>query len=368
MRLPYIVAVVALSQMGATDCGQVVKDPGFDLWCGDSLCSWKVERGGITRVPTWHEGDSGVQFDGPDTAIEQLASFNSGDGDCIVFDLVANVDDNAEVYLNVDVQGDGVLEMHERLPTSHWKPLSYAIAILRPFDGVRFEIAKTGAGTAVIAQVGATTSDKCQGLTPLDPGPRKNGATCDAGGDCASGICKTSPTPVNQWGTGKVCMGCDPALQACGGGETCGLVDPVAPIYAVPVACEPQHGRALGELCLTDNDCATQLCQHDTGATTGYCSSCGGVVNCQTGQTCHQAWSIDTGFGILPIGPGTCSNGRPGDGCAADGDCTSHHCTGSTRRQCGDGRSCATRDDCPVTSDLPPGECTTVGIQGGSCE
>ena len=367
MRISSIVAVVALSQLGATDCGQVIKDPGFDLWCGDGLCAWKVERGAIHRVPTWHEGDSGVQLDGPDTAIEQLTSFNAGDNDCIVFDLVANVDENAEVYLNVDVQGDGVLEMHERLPTSHWQPLSYAIMFKRPFDGVRFELAKQGTGNAVLAQIGASVSDKCAGLTPLDPGPRKNGATCDSGADCASGICKPRPTPVNQSGLGLVCMGCDPSLQACGNGQTCGLVEPVAPIYAVPVACEPQHGRLVGELCLTNDDCASTMCDRQLGSQSGYCSSCA-FLGCPTGQTCRQAWTIDTAIGPAPSGPQTCSNGKPGDACAADADCTSGHCAGSVRMQCGDGRACATRDDCPDSGGLTPGECTTVGIQGGSCE
>ena len=44
-------AVVA-SQMGATKCGQVLRDPGFDLWCGDELCAWKLERGEVKRVAT----------------------------------------------------------------------------------------------------------------------------------------------------------------------------------------------------------------------------------------------------------------------------------------------------------------------------
>lgn len=368
MRIPFIVALAAFSQMGATTCsGDVIKDPGFDLWCGDSLCAWKVERGAIEQVPTWHEGDSGVQLDGEDTAIEQLASFNGGDGDCIVFDLVANVEDNAEVYLNVDVQGDGTLEMHERIPTSSWKPLSYAIAFKRPFDGVRFELAKKGTGKAVLAQIGATTSSACQGLTQLDPGPRKNGATCGIGTDCESGICKSSPTPANQWGLGLVCMGCDPNAPVCGGGQTCGIVDPVAPIYAIPVTCEPLHGRELGEQCLTNADCMADICvtrQNEVGV----CSSCRSGT-CASGGSCRNAWTLDLGdFGMLPIGPNTCAMGKPGDACAADADCTSAHCDGAVRQQCSDGRTCTTRDDCPVASDLNPGECTTVGVQGGSCE
>ncbi len=371
MRIPYIVAVVAFTQMGNTDCGQIVKDPGFDLWCGDALCAWKTERGTIARVPTWHEGDSGVQLVDADTAIEQLTSFNSSDGDpnnrgCLVFDLVANIDDSAEVYLNVDVEGDGTLEMHERLPTSSWQPLSYSIQIKLPFDGVRFEIAKTGTGNAVIANLGVTTSDTCSGITPLDPGPRKNGAACTVASDCASNICQASPTAVSSGSL--ACMGCIPGADSCGSGMACGLADPVSTVLAVPVECIPQASRALGETCLGDSDCASQSCNVPLGSW-GTCSSCDGATTCANGGACRQPWQETLpGFGTFSLGPFTCSNGASGAACAADADCTSGHCNGAVYSQCDDGRSCTTRDDCPVASDLTPGECTTVGIQGGSCE
>src|SRR5262245_53080945 len=110
-----IVVAAALSQLGSTDCGgDAIRDSGFDLWCGESLCAWKVERGGIQRVATWHEGDAGVELLGGDTAIEQLSPFNYQNGTCLQFSLIANVEPNAEVYLNVDVQGDGTNEMAER--------------------------------------------------------------------------------------------------------------------------------------------------------------------------------------------------------------------------------------------------------------
>src|SRR5688572_3846364 len=101
----FLFVVVVASQMGATKCGQVLRDPGFDLWCGDQLCAWKLERGEVKRVATWHEGDAGVELVGPDVAIAQLTPVNSGDDTCIQFNLVANVDENAEVYLNVDEIG-----------------------------------------------------------------------------------------------------------------------------------------------------------------------------------------------------------------------------------------------------------------------
>src|SRR5580765_7181290 len=101
-----LLLAVACTQLGATDCGQALKDTGFDLWCGDHLCDWKIERGDIKRVPTWNEGDPGVELIGLDAAIEQLSPVDSGDGDCLQFSMIANVDDTADVELNIDVFGD----------------------------------------------------------------------------------------------------------------------------------------------------------------------------------------------------------------------------------------------------------------------
>src|SRR4051812_15423636 len=92
-----ILAAAALSQMGSTNCSVATRDPGFDLWCGDSLCAWKVERGQVKRIATWNDGDSGVELVGNDVAIEQLSPVNYGDGTCLKFELVADVEDTAEV-------------------------------------------------------------------------------------------------------------------------------------------------------------------------------------------------------------------------------------------------------------------------------
>src|SRR5215208_1468020 len=80
--------VAAALQLGATTCGGgITRDPGFDLWCGESLCAWKLERGTIQRAPTWHLEDAGVELVEPGTAIEQFTPVSSRDGTCIHFDL-----------------------------------------------------------------------------------------------------------------------------------------------------------------------------------------------------------------------------------------------------------------------------------------
>ncbi|HSD87124.1 MAG TPA: hypothetical protein VLB44_06400, partial [Kofleriaceae bacterium] len=335
------------------------------------LCAWKLERGEIKRVPTWHEADAGVELVGDDVAIEQLTPVNYTDGTCIRFDLVANVADNAEVYLDVDVEGDGTLEMHERLPTSHWKPLSYNISIAAPYDGIRFQITKRGAGEAVLANIGANTADaaKCAGLSQLDPGPRRPGAMCDANEECASALCIPSPT-LSPGGSflGTTCGGCDPSSPTCNTGETCGLGDAFSPVFAVPAQCVPSATKELGEKCLSSAECISGGCWR-FGAS-GVCSTCFADGQCPTDQRCLPAWANpkvigQTGPMLCGAGQGLVASGAP---CGADGDCASGHCNGTVRMECDDGRPCSSPAQCPLDDQLKNGACTTVGIQGGSCQ
>ena len=91
MRLPttLVIIVAAASQVGATDCGQITRDQGFDLWCGDRLCYWDVERGAVRQVPTWHRGDHGVELQGQDVSIAQVTD---NVPDCLLFGLVADIE------------------------------------------------------------------------------------------------------------------------------------------------------------------------------------------------------------------------------------------------------------------------------------
>ncbi|MDB4958284.1 MAG: hypothetical protein JWO36_5853 [Myxococcales bacterium] len=376
MKRPWFSSLVvlgaALSQMGSTggSCGgQVLRDPGFDLWCGTELCAWKVERGQANRVATWHEGDSGVELAGPDSAIEQLSPVTSGDGHCIKFDLVSNVAEDAEVYFNVDVQSDGTLEMHERIPTSHWKPLTYSIFITAPYDGIRFELTKRGAGSAVLANIEANIDGaSCTGLTPLDIGPRKNGSTCNMNSECASGLCIQESAPLSPRSSlfGTVCAGCDPHNPVCGTGEACGVAEAPVPVLVPPVECVAAASRELGEMCISNAECGTGICRLSQGAA-GSCSSCRFDTDCTGGETCNPAW---------PTGPSVCGglqhlapHGAP---CGSDDDCATGSCSGAVRKECTDRRVCSTAADCPFgntgSNGLQNGACNRVGIQGGSCD
>jgi len=354
--LGLVFAAIAASQLGATDCGQVIRDPGFDLWCGESLCTWKLLRGDVERVGTWNAGDSGVSFLGDDTAIQQIAPVNSRDGDCILFSLVANVAPGADVFLDIDLEADGTVERSERIPASHWEPISFLLRIQPPYDGIRFELDKHGTGEVVLANIGAEISTGCAGLEPIATGPRPPGASCVDHTDCASDLCIASPTePPAGSLFGTVCAGCNPAAPTCGAGETCGIVDALSPTVVEGVDCVPEATRELGESCVSDAECASGTCS------AGACSACRTAADCG-GQACGP--SYPDGPSVCQPGAGVGATGAP---CGDGADCASGTCDGGVRKECSDGRPCASPANCPVDSGLAPGACSTVGIQGGTC-
>jgi hypothetical protein len=363
--------LAALSQTGAEgSCGgppPVLRDPGFDLWCGDQLCAWKLVRGDVRRVGTWHDDDSGVAFLGNDSAIQQLSPANSGDGTCIEFSLVANVSAGADVFLDIDIQADGTIDRQERIPTSSWKPILFHIFIEPPYDGIRFELNKRGAADAVLAQIGAKHSSDCEGIERIVP-IRPNGSSCTLGGaECTSNLCADSPFDAAAGSVfGTTCMGCNPSAPACEAGETCGVGDPLSPVLAIPVACVPVATRELAELCITDDECASGKCSPDVVGGLGACSACDTADDCG-GGSCARAW-IAPKFG----GPNVCRPGEhagvTGTPCGTNADCASDRCTGSEYKVCNDGRACVTDANCPIEDGFDPGPCTTVGIQGGTCD
>jgi hypothetical protein len=380
-KLASILFIAAVgTQLGNTNCGEALRDPGYDLWCGDELCAWKVERGEIKRVPTWNEGDSGVELVGADTAIAQLSPVDSADGQCrdhedgsqtctspdnvcLEITMLANIDEDAVVDLNLDVFNDGRIDHTQRLPIAKWKSLSYKVVIKQPFAGVRFELAKSGGGTAQLANIGAKLARNCDGLPLIDPGPAPLGSPCTDGSGCLSGICAVGESPVPFSGVNGflqpnlVCVECDPD-HPCEAGNQCGVGGAVTPIRAQETKCVPLASKQLGESCFWGNECTTGTCRG------GVCSTCQDDTQCGAGEACGQAW--DALFTAWVCAPHA-QKRQTGEPCANQDDCASGVCDGTERSQCDDGRPCATAAQCPFADGLQNGSCTTVGIQGGTC-
>lgn len=324
MRFPLsiVLVVAAASQVGATDCGQITRDQGFDLWCGDKLCYWDLERGAIKKVGSWNKSDSAVEMIGDDTAFAQNTDVTSSDTSCIRFEMIANVEESAEVRLNVDVFRDGTVDYSERIPTSKWKPLSFLIPIHGPYYGVRFEMTKRGSGRGVVAQLQAEVgkAGECDGLTPIEIPPAANGAMCLTNNQCQSGTCSGASLPFFE----------DPIPGVCS--AVCGYGD----------SCVGMNSKELGEQCDGEDECESGVC------TEHVCSTCGPSDPC-TSEACAPAYLH---------GPSLCAPGNHVRGaaepCATNADCISNSCLSAEHRQCPDGRR--------------PGECLSTGIQGGRCE
>ncbi|MDX2093101.1 MAG: hypothetical protein SFX73_34985 [Kofleriaceae bacterium] len=359
LRFSFLLLALALPQLGATDCGGITRDPGFDLWCGDELCAWKTVRGEIRRAPTWHEKDAGVELLGPDAAIAQLTPVTSYDATCIRFDLVANVEESAEVMVGIDVFGDGQIEREERIPTATWKPVSFKVPIEGPYSGIRFEIAKRGTGRAVIAQVEVVTApDECVGLEPAPNHPAPLGSSCNSDDDCASNMCRRTYAPGSWFGMAMLCVGCDPLASACGVNEVCGVDDAFSPVQFPATTCIPAGSRELGEQCGKGVECASGVCNNSI------CSTCSSNVACANGERCGGAWEADYAPFVCSPGQGVRASGEP---CGANADCASGRCNGAVRKQCSDGRPCSSPAQCP-SDGVENGACEEVGIQGGSCQ
>lgn len=357
-----LVAGVAVTSGGATDCGQVIDDRGFDLWCGDRLCRWALEKGQIAPAPTWHAGDHGVEMVGADVAISQLTEVASTDGRCVGFDLVADVAADAEVHLLVDVYGDGTIERDERIPTSAWRPVAFRLRMPEFYQGVRFRLTKTG-GHAVLANIGAAIADDAECVGPtLEAGLRPDGVICGEDAECASGDCVPGPL-------GSACGECTTDAD-CAGGDVCGIVSYAEASRGLWAACVAPASTATGLACVRDAQCATGICAG------GYCSACRDDSTCGGGACAPIHYVVDHAdrdptdiAGALHCtgGPLVASGGA----CLADGDCASGACVGDALAMCTTSffpRACTTDMECPGYAFGGEPACVNVGTRGGTCQ
>jgi hypothetical protein len=354
-------AAVALTSAGATDCGSVIDDPGFDVWCGDRLCRWDLEKGDIAKAATWHQSDNGVEMIGADVAISQLTEVDYRDGHCIRFDLIADVAEDAEVHLLVDIFGDGTVELDQRIPTSDWRALSFHMRMPDFYQGVRFRLSKRG-GHAVLANIGAEIAPAadCPGAA-LTVGARPDGVDCLQASDCASGVCAPSFL-------GSVCGDCQ-IDSDCTGTDVCGLVSIAPANLTLWNQCLAPASTALGLACARNEQCATGTC------TDGFCSLCDSDADCSGGTCTREMYTVNHGGQTTIIAGGAHCVGGPsaalGAACLVDRDCASMHCGGAPLAMCVTSffpRVCSNDMECPGYAFGSEPACVTVGTVGGTCQ
>jgi hypothetical protein len=367
---------VAPMLVGAACEEPLIPSSGFDIWCGQTLCQWKVDRGAISKVPTWNDHDYGVQLGG-DTRISRHLDFNNDKVKCIDFNLVANIDNGTNVVLGIDFNDDGSTEYNQTLPSGAWAPLRYRITAPTYFNGARIFIDHTGNGGAALAQLQELDSSDCSGA-PVSTTGRPLGAHCESDDQCTSSRCRPRTTdeqltPTTN-DTASLCEGCD-ADSDCGAGQICGLVFG-AEFRAPFLDCIPAaHG--YGERCARASECATGVCCG------GMCSTCckDGGPGCSDGRYCFQD-KPDGRCGCQPLRmPWRCNvgsfSGGPGAACANYDDCASPlKCTGVVEvGTCAtDGRRCSSAADCPDALPSSPYtsnsamRCSGYALTGGQCQ
>lgn len=269
--------VVALG-LGVIACDDVIQDPTFRQWCGDTLCAWTLEAGHIRKAPTWTDKDYGVEFVDTPTRISQSVTDSPT---CLKFSTIGDLDLSAELTVEVDFDRDGTVDVTQAVPSAQWTEVETLVPAPKVYSGFTLTIDKKGNGRAVLAQMRVQSSTDCSGpgpaLTKLPIGDRcsmtnPSAAQCETG-ICCVGVCS------------ECCSDEDCRVKSADGGDAgaagrCGTQPVAAPLSGLPGQCGPgDHRHPSGAPCLVNDDCASGACDgaiiHGvTGALEGDASPC----------------------------------------------------------------------------------------------
>ena len=154
-------------------------------------------------------------------------------------------------------------------------------------------------GFACVAYSGDPANGVC--LAGDAPGTKSEGAACNSGKECASGLCLIDDA-------GAVCRTQCTASKPCAAGKVC------APIPGVSYGACIEAKKPAGGACSSAGQCASSLCA------AGSCAApCAGIADCPAGQGCQAQ----------PGGAGACVPlGSKGEGAVCGGslECKSGLC------------------------------------------
>jgi hypothetical protein len=229
-----------------SDCdGDIVNDPTFRDWCGDTLCDWTLDVGQIAQAPTWNADDLGVSFLDMPTQISQVTSESSAT--CILFTAVANTALTADLYLELDFDNDGTIDYSQPI-TGQWTEAQIEITAPADYSGITYHVRKNGTGTAVLAEMRVQSTTGCT-APPVTLGHLLLGEGCTEGSECVSGTCST----LNDWGVGVCAL--------CSSGEMCTSGVCEDGLYQFSQCNPGNRTRSNGSPCVTDSDCESGRCE-----------------------------------------------------------------------------------------------------------
>jgi hypothetical protein len=248
----------------ATGCDDIVTDPNFHTWCGDQLCSWKLDSGKIQRAPTWHPKDYGVELlDSTDAShVTSISQVSDTTATCLELSTVADVAPEAQVSIGFDFNDDGSVDREQTIASVGFTEQKFQVTAPLAYDHVRFVIAKKGTGRAVLAQMEVKSVSNCT-AAPVVPHAEHLGTKCseqNGGDECSSGVCSQ--------GLCAECSGTSPlGVAGCPNNGTCAArivpstVGDGVTSKALPLQCDPGKGKhAAGTECLLGDDCTSGVC------------------------------------------------------------------------------------------------------------
>lgn len=301
----------------------LIRNPNVERWCGSLPCDWMVD-GEVERVSTWHPNDYAISLLSDDATLIQENATIDELHDCLDFALVAKIDRDVRVFLELDFLADGTVEFSQRLPESDWERRTFRVTPPDWYRKLRFIIRKDGPGRAILAEITARTAYMECTAPAIELLNRPPGALCTSDEECGEGHGCTS---------GR-CNACE-SDETCADDQLCALQDVGNSRYRT---CVGHASTPLGAACDRDQQCGTGVCAE------GACSECASDAECQEGERCALALGRPAKSRYWPK---LCAAGQRlrenGLTCTDASDCQSSDCDGFMV-SCGPDLSCRVDD------------------------
>lgn len=349
---------------------ELLKNGSFDAWCSndDVPCDWNARNATVEQTTTWSRYDHGISFvgPGPGSLVQQVDLVDQSWREITCLEGEVLVRGEPDLWLDLDFAADGVVEWSRQIPGGRWHLDTFRFQPPRWFE--RFEVAlrveafeseSLPRHNVGHVRLRATPAEDCD---PVESGEGP-GFPCQTEAHCTGSTCEDVSDIENYWSSASlyadplVCSTC--AVDAdCDPVEVCGAAWGRGP--QVARACVPRDSVAWGEICSTDDQCATGTCCH------GRCSECceagcpgDALVECRP----RLVEVVDTPRLIAHV----CESAPrgPGEACLSDRDCLGT-CLGEPLSLCvEDGRGCTSDTNC---RGRVPGSCVAVGVRDGTCD